>query len=79
MVTTLLHSITSTGMNYRVNFDRSYSHISRTEDEADDEEVFYALGKAKEALTKYTREEIKGFRALMNRIKALKVDDVEIE
>lgn len=66
-------------MNYRVNFDRTYTNITRTNDPADEELVFSKIVAAKRAVRNYVKEEITGFKEALKRTNSLKKDELEIE
>lgn len=67
-------------MNYRVNFDRSYTTITRTESGADsDINVYNNLRHAKINALSELRNEIAGLKEAIRRIKALTKEECEIE
>lgn len=58
--------------NYRVSFDRTFTIIEPTDEEADNEQVFASPSKAKKAALVYLRDEWEGFKDCIVRIKAYK-------
>jgi hypothetical protein len=67
-------------MNYRVNFDRSYTYISGDDEtEPDGHNVFESFGEAKEAALEYLSDEIEGLRQAVKSVKMQRKTEIEIE
>lgn len=66
-------------MNYRVADDGECTSITKTDSDVDDYSVYATLREAKQQAKLMLRDEIKGLRMAMQKIRRLKADDLEIE
>lgn len=67
-------------MNYRVNYDRSYTYISGTDEEEENGyDVFESFSVAKKHAIEDIREEIDGLQTALKRVRQQKKSEIEIE
>lgn len=66
-------------MNYKVNYDRTYTNISGTNEDEIDGEIFKKYSDAKRAALEYLKEEISGLKYCIKEIKSVKAADIKSE